>query len=130
MRARRQKRSISSFQKIAGVKERHVSVLDHEEEAAKIFGGERHRGSGALTGLKSDASSKDFQIECKQTEKESMRLELKWLEKITNEAVGKQKIPALHIRFTECRNVAAKDWVMVPAFHWEKYVCRFSEEPN
>lgn len=85
-----------------------------ENHIAKLVGGKRHRGSGSSVWKKSDASSHDFQIECKQTEKESIRVTLEWLEKISEEGAFQSKNPALHLRFLNASNKIDKDWVMIP----------------
>jgi len=96
------------------------SVLAHEERAAGLFGGKRHRGSGSSPFLKSDASSSRYQIECKQTENASLSLKLEWLKKITNEAIGCGKIPALHIHFLRDIGSVERDWVILPASEVER----------
>jgi hypothetical protein len=95
-------------------------VKDQEEDAALVVGGRRHPGSGAFTGLKSDASGKDFQVECKQTEKRSLSLKAEWLEKINREAMGRGKEPMLHMRFLSMDPDTPQDWVCVPEIVWRK----------
>jgi len=94
-------------------------VKRQECEAAELIGGRRHAGSGALATLKSDASSVQFQCECKQTEHESMILRSDWLEKISREASECQKLPMLHIRFTGSKN---SDWICIPEFVFKRLV--------
>jgi hypothetical protein len=95
-------------------------VEDHEHDAARVMGGVRHVGSGRLVGLKSDASSDDFQIECKQTSKQSLSVTLEWLEKISTEAMGRGKVPIMHFRFLEAPPQVSKDWVLVPEWQWKR----------
>lgn len=97
-----------------------VTVRKHEDEAAKVIGGERHAGSGASPWLKSDASSETYQLECKQTAHASMTIQWGWLEKISMEAAGQGKTPALHVRFLRENPGVSKDWVMLPAAEFER----------
>ena len=96
------------------------TVLRHEKEAASLVGGVRHRGSGASAYRKSDASSDDYQVECKQTKKKSIGLKLEWLQKITSEALSRGREPMLHIRFLETSSDCPGDWVCVPADLWRR----------
>lgn len=92
------------------------TVRAHEEGAADLFGGSRHRGSGASAFLKSDASSVRYQIECKQTANASVPIKLDWLRKISAEGLGCNRVPVVHVRFL--RDVVAycpRDWILMPA---------------
>jgi hypothetical protein len=111
---------MAEFRSAKGDKSSHQKVLTHESFAAELVGGKRHAGSGAMDGLKSDASSDDWQVECKQTEKRSMIIQLDWLEKITREATGCGKIPMLHLRLLAAEADIQKDWVCIPAKVFEK----------
>ena len=94
-------------------KSSHESVFKHETEAASLVGGRRHRGSGAITGHRSDGSSERYQIEAKQTQHQSLSVSLGWLTKLSMEAVGKSKIPLLHVRFLNAPVDVDNDWIMV-----------------
>lgn len=96
------------------------TVRQHEDDAAQLIGGQRHRGSGASPWMKSDASSAEYQMECKQTAAASMTLHWDWLEKISMEAAGKGKTPAMHVRFLREVPGVSQDWVMVPAREFER----------
>lgn len=99
----------------------HATVVEQEEQAAALVGGKRHAGSGAFPTLKSDASSDHYQIEAKQTNKDSLCLTLKWLEKITYEASGTGKIPLLHLRFLSIiPGKSEKDWVVMPVSEFRR----------
>lgn len=99
----------------------HRKVFSHETEAAGLIGGRRHAGSGAKTGLKSDGSSDRYQLECKQTAHQSLSVSTEWLQKISREAIGKSRIPMLHIRFLNPpRDMLDRDWVCVPANEFHK----------
>ena len=97
-------------------------VTGQEDRAAEMIGGIRHAGSGAIPGLKSDASSSRWQLEAKSTQGESIRVELSWLSKISLEANKSDKSPIVHIWF---RNVPSEvvvedEWVMVPRSVFER----------
>lgn len=96
------------------------TVFEHEEEAARIIGGSRHRGSGASPWMKSDASSDRYQLECKQTAHASMTMQWEWLAKISMEAAGQGKTPGMHLRFLRDVPGVSQDWVMVPAREFER----------
>lgn len=104
------------------------TVLAHEHRAADVFGGKRHRGSGASPFMKSDASSERYQIECKQTEAASLVLKLDWLKKITCEAVGRGRIPALHVRFLRDMPGVDRDWILLPASEVERLLAGRSDD--
>ena len=53
--------------------------------------------SGALWFDKGDLKTEDFLIECKVTEKKGYRITTKVLEKLWNEALDRNKLPALII---------------------------------
>lgn len=93
------------------------AVTAQEEDGAALIGGQRHVGSGALSDLKSDASSSLWQQEAKQTKAKSIRVTLEWLEKISREARNQDKMPMLFIRFTDVPEhmVVEDDWVVIPA---------------
>ena len=98
------------------------SVLSQENEGARIIDGRRHVGSGAIAGLKSDASGPFWQQESKQTKASSVGLKLAWLDKITREARSQDKHPMLFIRFLDIPDglVVEDDWVVVPKSVFEK----------
>jgi len=94
------------------------TVLDQESNAGRLVGGKRHRGSGSSPWKKSDASGPKFQVECKQTGAESLRVTEDWLKKITLEATACGKEPALHVRFLKSQS----DWVMIPAYVFKRLI--------
>jgi len=92
-------------------------VTEQETDGAALIGGRRHRGSGSVEKLKSDASSDRWQQEAKQTSHQSFRLTVDVLDKITREARAQHKYPMVYLRFTnmERGKVAPDDWVVIPA---------------
>jgi hypothetical protein len=97
-------------------------VNEQEEEGARLIGGRRHVGSGAIEGLKSDASSSRWQLEAKQTAGKSIGVSLEWLEKISREARSQDKHPILFLRFTRIPSdmVIEEDWMVIPASVFER----------
>jgi hypothetical protein len=89
------------------------AVLDHEEHVARVIGGERHRGSGAHPFRKSDASSDDLQVEAKMTARKSLNIKIEWIRKITKEALARDRMPMMHVRFLENAH-GFQDWVLIP----------------
>lgn len=88
---------------------------DQEERVAKKVGGKRVAGSGASDYSKGDVRLDRFLIECKKSEKLSLRIKQEWLKKISNEARAKEKWPALSIEIQgESDLLTEKDWVLVP----------------
>lgn len=86
----------------------------HEAIVAAAVSGRRQPGSGAFDGLKGDVEGGSYGLplllECKRTKGSSLRIEAAWLKKITEEALSKNKYPALAMQFGE-GNV---DWVAIP----------------
>lgn len=97
-------------------------VSEQEEEGARIIGGRRHVGSGALSDLKSDASSAEWQQEAKSTKHKSFGLKLEILEKITREARVQDKKPMVFLRFTDIPDDMSveSDWVVIPKSVFEE----------
>ncbi len=106
----------------------HKRPKKQEEKVASSIGGRRQRGSGSSDFAKGDVSrDADFPllVECKRSMgKESIRVEARWLTKITAEAQAVDKYPALAIQFDDevMKRVAIKhggaqaesDWMAVP----------------
>lgn len=99
----------------------------HEKATAKALGGRTQPGSGAKSGFKGDVRDvatplTEFLVECKRTEDQSLRVEARWLNKITTEA-GPEREPALAIQFDETvmrrltqngQVTAEADWIAIP----------------
>jgi Holliday junction resolvase len=102
-------------------KSKHVVSKKQEKRVARKLGGRRQKGSGSMAGHKGDVKSVELLTECKHTEKESIRITRKWLEKVSQEADFYGKVPALAIEFSDKRTFdhlpekMTRDWVMVPA---------------
>ena len=102
-------------------KTKYTGSKGQEHRVAKKLGGRRQKGSGALPGHKGDVKTVELLTECKRTEKGSIRITRRWLEKISVEADYYGKVPALAIEFSDKRTFdclpekMTRDWVMVPA---------------
>lgn len=100
-------------------------VNEQEEEIADVYGGQRHIGSGAIDGLKSDSSGSGdgaFQVENKSTRAMSFPVKISILDKITREARTQSKHPMLQVRFTNSPewSVAEDDWFIIGRSTFEK----------
>lgn len=76
---------------------------EHEKYIAKICKGKRTRNSGALITEKGDVLSADYLIDCKMTGEpgkpaKSISVKIKDWEKIWQEALEVNKLPALALR--------------------------------
>lgn len=97
-----------------------------ENRVARVTGGRRVPGSGSSPYAKGDVRLSSFLVECKKTEKASISITHKWLEKITQEAEALGKEPALAIeiqggdRDTRKVSVRDRDWVLIPARLFKK----------
>ena len=91
---------------------------------AKDLGGRRQPGSGSSDYAKGDVKqgvneagfqSTSFLIECKQTIHASLRVEGKWLAKITREAAQAGREPALEFEILGCDDpMLEREWIAVP----------------
>lgn len=102
-------------------------VTRQEDAAAEMIGGRRHIGSGAIPGIKSDASSADWQVEAKMaTHRKSISISIDWLQKITHEAVMVGKHPMMYLTYQSIpSDVRIEDtWVVIPRSVFE---LKFSE---
>ena len=97
---------------------------DRQEQAtAKRLGGEVQRGSGATERHKGDVKTADLLVENKTTEAASIRVEGKWLAKITGEARNAGRTPALEIEIRGIDDpLTEKQWVMIPASEFARLV--------
>ena len=89
----------------------------HERQVAKKMGGVETVGSGNK-GMKGDVwageEGQRLMVENKATEKKSISIKLKWLEKLVKESFDAGRDPVLAIRFDAMRYGGRKDWAMVP----------------
>jgi Holliday junction resolvase len=93
-----------------------------EKRLAKRTNSRRVPGSGASVNAKGDVRGKDYLIEAKSTEKLSLSIKMKWLEKITKEAKEIARKPMLAITFKDMPLLVDKDWVMIPLSDFKELV--------
>jgi len=86
----------------------------HELRTAEAIRGFPQPGSGAFKGLKGDAISEEFLVECKATRKQQMAIKAAWLVKLDTEATLAGKLPAVAIQFGSMPPSVPRNWVMVP----------------
>lgn len=104
-------------------KETRKKVNIQEDGAAKMIGGHRHIGSGAIPGIKSDASGDTWQVEAKlAVKRKSISLSVDRLSKITYEASVSGKKPMMYLTYENIPNdVRMEDtWVVVPKSEFER----------
>lgn len=74
-------------------------------------------GSGNITGAKGDCVIPELLIECKSTVHASLSIKKSWLEKITREALARNRAPAVTLSFVDASGQARSgDWIAIP--HW------------
>jgi hypothetical protein len=106
-----------------GARQVRRKVTSQEDDAADVIGGKRHLGSGAISGLKSDASSMGWQLEAKMaTRRQSISVSVEWLSKITYEASVVNKKPILYLTFGNIPSDKRMEdtWVVIPKSIFER----------
>lgn len=107
----------------------------HERETAGALGGRVTPASGALGWAKGDvdgvrAGHVELLVECKRSEGPGLRVEVKWLDKVTREAHQRPgREPALALRL-EATTLAEKDWVAVPRSLFERLLAAVREDAD
>jgi len=96
-------------------KKKRKKSMKQEDRVADALGGYRQKASGALPGNRGDVKGVELLGECKRTDKKSISITVKYLEKITHEAVAYDRIPAVAIEFGDTPKLVSRDWVMVPS---------------
>ena len=86
-----------------------------EKVSASRYGGRVKPGSGSSALSKGDVQTRAFLIEMKQTIHGSISVKGEWLEKITNEARGEGRLPALEIKLKVSDPLCESEWVLVPS---------------
>lgn len=87
-----------------------------EKKAGKRIGGRLQPGSGCSPNNKGDIKTDSFLIESKATIHNSLSVKLEWLRKISDEAIGLTREPALIVQFVDAGGGIVTDgaWVMIP----------------
>lgn len=86
----------------------------HEKDTAKRFGGKRVPGSGNISGMPGDVADTTFLHECKATKGGGTQIQANWVKNISTQALAKNRIPLLQLRFEKQEEPTPKDWVMLP----------------
>ena len=100
---------------------------DKQESAAALdYGGRKKGGSGSSMYSKGDVAIKsaDLLMECKTTAHASYRIEFDTLAKITREAMGEGKDPAMEIEITGggADLLTERRWVMLPSSVFKRII--------
>lgn len=104
---------------------RQKSILQ-EEEAAKLIGGRRRKGSGSAPGLPGDAVSDRFLVECKYTARKSISIDLEGLRDLEENALNAGKIPFLVFGQDDGERVKHQ-WVAVPVYLIGDFINAFNK---
>ena len=90
--------------------------LAAEANLSRRLGLRQVRGSGSQQGWKGDVIGDLFLIESKSTSNRSLGVKLAWLDKISKEALGRSRTPALAVQFVDEEGQAVRggSWIMVP----------------
>lgn len=86
----------------------------HEKDTADRFGGKRVPGSGNISGMPGDVTDTTFLHECKATKGGGTQIQASWVKNISTQALAKNRIPLLQLRFEKQEEPTPKDWVMLP----------------
>jgi len=99
-----------------------------EKRVAKKMGARLHPNSGAMAGVKSDASLPEFQLEMKSTITQAMVLEMAWLVKIAHEALDHGKTPIITFSFVDAHGAPRMkhyaEWVVMPMVAFQELTDR------
>jgi hypothetical protein len=100
------------------------TASDRQESASAVrYGGEVQRGSGATERHKGDVKTTDLLLENKTTQAGSIRIEGKWLTKITKEARNEGRVPAVEIEIRGIEDpLTEQQWVLVPASEFARLI--------
>lgn len=84
---------------------------------AKVLRARATPGSGSIEGAKGDCVLPELLVECKSTNRGSLSVQQAWLEKITREALARNRAPALTLSFVDANGQPrGPDWIAIP--HW------------
>jgi len=85
-----------------------------EAKLAERLGGKRQPASGAVAGHKGDVKLEHFLLDSKETSGGSIMVSRADVVKITREATGENKQPALVFTFHTIADSTPREWVMLP----------------
>lgn len=105
------------------------NTRNREKRIAAEVGGERQPLSGARYDAKGDVKTDKLLIDCKHRQT-ACSVSAKMLDKITNEARGAGKEPALVITIPAVAVLTDKDWIVLPLRVFQGMVERVDKENN
>lgn len=131
-------------EKLSRSKAQHSKPKAQERLVANALGGKRQVGSGSQMFAKGDVvAGGEFPllVECKRSAgSKSIRVESRWLTKITSEAAGAGQCPALEIQFDEDIlheeavrqgvRPAEADWIMIPLSEFRTLIASLAEKTD
>ncbi len=93
-----------------------------EKRIIRDLGGRGRPASGAMEGAKGDIDLGKTLMEAKSTTNASIVLKLDWLAKITHEALGEGKTPALAVSFIQPDGAPMRngEWVLIPMHRFKE----------
>ena len=100
---------------------------EHEKVLAKKLNGVRQPCSGAFGGHKGDIKLKHFLLDSKETEAAMINVYGKDLTKITREAMGEGKYPAIVLTVKQVADITEEEWVAIPISVFSHMVDRQQE---
>lgn len=99
---------------IGGNKSKKKQANIREQDLAEKLGGVAQPLSGAMRAHKGDVKTDNFLIDSKHTEGDYLNLKKKDFVKISGEANGEGRIPAVHISFADAPIGVSREWVAIP----------------
>lgn len=97
-------------------KDRRKPWQKHERDVAELVDGRLTPGSGNKPMHKGDVKNDMFMIECKSSKHRSLSIKLEWLEKISEEALCRNRFPMVQLRFdSNCASTCDRDWMLMPS---------------
>lgn len=106
-----------------------AAVNEHEKELADKLGGRRQPLSGALEAHKGDIKTEHFLFDSKETVHNSIIVQGADLVKITREARGEGKHPALVLTIGTMPATVEKEWVALPLTIFAEIMSKFASLP-
>lgn len=89
-------------------------TLESEKKSAEALGGRAQPASGAGDAHKGDIKLEQFLIDKKETSAQSILVHGKDLTKITRQADGEAKTPALLLQMEGVPATVSREWVLLP----------------
>ena len=114
---------------------RRSAGQEAERRVIKKIGAVPQPASGAFPGMPHDGIKGKYLIEVKSTVKQSIGMKLEWLTDLGNNALMRDKVPALIVVFEELlyaseskvKTRVMEQWVLVPLSDFEKITDRWKK---